>query len=59
MHGLAKLDKDFMQKEAYLSVKDNPAREVLSYFEIETPHNADAAGGEPTDIAKDHLRLFL
>lgn len=47
LDGLVKLDKDFLHKEAYLSVKDNPAREVLSYFEIETPHNADAAGGEP------------
>ena len=47
LDGLVKLDKDFLHKDAYLAVKDKPAREVLSYFEIETPHNADAAGGEP------------
>ena len=47
LDGLVKLDKDFLHKDAYLAVKDKPAREVLRYFEIETPHNADAAGGEP------------
>jgi dimethylglycine dehydrogenase len=45
--GLIKLDKDFLNKDAYLKVKDNPCREVLSVFEIEAEHNADASGGEP------------
>ena len=47
LDGLVKLDKDFLHKAAYLAVKDKAPREVLSIFEIDTPHNADAAGGEP------------
>ncbi len=45
--GLIKLDKDFLHKDAYLSVKDNAAREVLSIFEVEVSEDADATGGEP------------
>ena len=45
--GLIKLDKDFLNKDAYLSIKDAPAREVLSIFEVEVTGNADASGGEP------------
>ncbi|MFW8595153.1 GcvT family protein [Cribrihabitans neustonicus] len=45
--GLIKLDKEFLNKEAYLKVKDNAAREVLTVFEIEAAHDADASGGEP------------
>ena len=44
---LIKLDKPFLHKGAYLTVKDRPAREVLSIFEVEPEHGADAAGGEP------------
>ncbi len=44
--GLIKLDKDFLHKDAYLAVKDNAPREVLSVFEVEVT-TADAAGGEP------------
>ncbi|MBS9717784.1 FAD-dependent oxidoreductase [Pseudohalocynthiibacter aestuariivivens] len=44
---LIKLDKDFLNKEAYLSVKDNVARERLSIFEVEITDDADASGGEP------------
>jgi len=44
---LIKLDKDFLNKEAYLSVKDNVARERLSIFEVEITDEADASGGEP------------
>ncbi|MEX0350959.1 MAG: FAD-dependent oxidoreductase [Paracoccaceae bacterium] len=44
---LIKLDKDFLNKEAYLRVKDNAPREVLSVFAVEASHNADASGGEP------------
>ncbi|KUJ78888.1 GcvT family protein [Ruegeria profundi] len=44
--GLIKLDKDFLNKQAYLAIKDNPAREILSIFEVETVE-ADATGGEP------------
>ena len=47
LEGLIKLDKDFLHKEAYLAVKDNPCREVLSIFEVEVTEDADATGGEP------------
>ncbi len=44
--GLIKLDKDFLHKDAYLAVKDNAPREVLSMFEVDAT-NADSSGGEP------------
>ncbi|WP_372574139.1 GcvT family protein [Ruegeria jejuensis] len=44
---LIKLDKDFLNKEAYLQIKDNAPREVLSVFAVEATHDADASGGEP------------
>ncbi|MDP5217749.1 FAD-dependent oxidoreductase [Ruegeria sp. 2205SS24-7] len=44
---LIKLDKDFLNKEAYLQIKDNAPREVLSVFAVEANHDADASGGEP------------
>jgi dimethylglycine dehydrogenase len=44
---LIKLDKDFMNKAAYLSVKQKAPRERLSTFEVDVAHNADASGGEP------------
>ncbi|HCH23707.1 MAG TPA: dehydrogenase, partial [Oceanospirillaceae bacterium] len=46
---LIKLDKaeDFIGKQAYIAIKDHPAREKLVMLEIETPHDADASGGEP------------
>ena len=47
LSGLIKLDKDFLNKDAYLAVKDNPCREVLSVFEIDAVNDADASGGEP------------
>jgi dimethylglycine dehydrogenase len=44
---LIKLDKpDFLGREAYLAIKDNPPREKLVIAEVETT-NADANGGEP------------
>ena len=46
MAGLIKLDKDFLNKDAYLSIKDNSAREMLSIFEVDAV-DADATGGEP------------
>ncbi|MFY2824391.1 GcvT family protein [Ruegeria sp. MALMAid1280] len=46
LSGLIKLDKTFLHKEAYLAIKDNPAREVLSIFEVDADV-ADASGGEP------------
>ncbi len=47
LDGLIKPDKDFLHKEAWLAIKDNPAREVLSIFEVDVTHDADASGGEP------------
>ncbi|NDW46014.1 FAD-dependent oxidoreductase [Ruegeria sp. PrR005] len=44
---LIKADKAFLNKAAWLKIKDNPVREVLSVFEIEAAHGADASGGEP------------
>ncbi len=44
---LIKLEKNFLNKEAYLKIKDNEPRERLSFFEIEVTDNADASGGEP------------
>ena len=47
MERLIKLEKDFLHKEAYLKIKDNAAREHLSFFEVAVTENADASGGEP------------
>ncbi|EEX09216.1 dimethylglycine dehydrogenase [Ruegeria lacuscaerulensis ITI-1157] len=47
LDGLIKPDKDFLHKAAWLAIKDNPAREVLSIFEVDVTHDADASGGEP------------
>lgn len=44
---LIKLDKDFLNKDAYLKIKDKPKRENLSVLEIKVSHSADASGGEP------------
>ena len=44
---LIKLDKEFLNKDAYLAVRGNPSREVLSVFEVDAVHDADASGGEP------------
>ena len=48
MAGLIKLEKDFLNKAAYVALKDKPPRETLQIIEImETDMNADATGGEP------------
>jgi dimethylglycine dehydrogenase len=44
---LIKLDKDFLNKSAYLAIKDKPPRERISMFEVTVTDNADASGGEP------------
>ncbi|MEM8795910.1 MAG: FAD-dependent oxidoreductase [Pseudomonadota bacterium] len=43
---LVKEDKDFLNKAAWLAIKDQPAREVLSILEVDAD-DADATGGEP------------
>ncbi len=43
---LVKTDKNFLNKTAYMAIKDTPPREILSIFEVEAG-NADATGGEP------------
>ena len=45
--GLIKLSKDFLHKDAYIAIKDNPPREILSIVEIFDIAVADATGGEP------------
>ncbi len=44
---LIKLDKDFLNKAAYLALKDNQPRENLAIIEMLEVENADASGGEP------------
>ncbi len=44
---LIKLDKDFLNKNSYLKIKDNPPREVLALIEVQQITDADATGGEP------------
>ncbi len=44
---LIKLEKEFLHKDAYLAVKDNVAREVLSLIHVTDVKGADATGGEP------------
>ena len=47
--GLARLvkpDKEFLNKQAWLAIADMPAREVMSFLEIDAKE-ADASGGEP------------
>jgi len=44
--GLIKLDKDFLNKDAYLAIAEQAPRETLQVFEIDAD-TADASGGEP------------
>jgi len=44
---LIKLEKDFLNKNSYLRIKDHPPREVLSLIEVQQITHADATGGEP------------
>ncbi len=43
---LVKSDKEFLNKDAWLAVKDKPARETLVMLEVDA-QQADATGGEP------------
>ena len=44
---LIKLEKEFLNKDSYIKIKDKPVREVLSLIEVQDVDNADATGGEP------------
>ncbi|HCP80164.1 MAG TPA: dehydrogenase, partial [Octadecabacter sp.] len=44
---LIKVGKEFLHKNRYLEVKDNPSREVLSLIHVQEITTADATGGEP------------
>ncbi|WP_372572340.1 GcvT family protein [Ruegeria jejuensis] len=46
LDGLIRADKDFLNKDAWLTVRDQPAREVMTLIEIDAT-TADATGGEP------------
>ena len=43
---MIKTDKDFLNKDAYLALADNPPRENMVLFEVDAK-TADASGGEP------------
>lgn len=47
LSGLIKLDKDFLNKDAFMRIKDNDPRDVMVCYEIDAVHSADASGGEP------------
>ena len=47
LDGLIKLEKEFLHKNKYLSVKDNAPRELLSLIHVQDVTDADATGGEP------------
>ena len=44
---LIKNEKDFLNKTAYIEIKDNVSREVLSLIHVQQVDTADATGGEP------------
>jgi dimethylglycine dehydrogenase len=44
---LIKLEKDFLNKAAYVALKDNAPREHLHIIEVLEVDGADATGGEP------------
>ncbi len=44
---LIKMDKDFLNKDAYAALADRAPREELTIFEVDAVHEADASGGEP------------
>ena len=46
MNRLIKLDKDFLNKEAYATVRKKAPRETLQMLEVRADR-ADATGGEP------------
>ena len=44
---LIKLDKEFLNKDAYMKISNTPPRETLTMFEVDISDDADANGGEP------------
>ncbi|MBF9043810.1 FAD-dependent oxidoreductase [Rhodobacterales bacterium HKCCE4037] len=46
LDGLIRTDKDFLNKDSWLKIKDIPAREEMVLLSIDAK-NADASGGEP------------
>ena len=48
--GLIKGDKDFLNKDAWLAIKDKPARDIMAMIEIDAD-GADDTGGEPVFLA--------
>jgi len=51
LHRLIKLDKEFLNKDAYLKISNTPPRESLTMFEVDVSDDADANGGEPIFLA--------
>ena len=48
---LIKLDKEFLNKDAYMKISNTPPRETLTMFEVDSGDDADANGGEPIFLA--------
>ena len=44
---LIKMDKEFLNKDAYAALAENAPRETLSIVEVLAVTDADASGGEP------------
>jgi len=51
LHRLIKLDKEFLNKDAYMKIRNTPPRETLTMFEVDSGDDADANGGEPIFLA--------
>ncbi|MEC7852945.1 MAG: FAD-dependent oxidoreductase, partial [Pseudomonadota bacterium] len=51
LHRLIKLDKEFLNKDAYMKISNTPPRETLTMFEVDAGDDADANGGEPIFLA--------
>ena len=51
LHRLIKLDKEFLNKDAYMKISNTPPRETLTMFEVDSGDDADANGGEPIFLA--------
>ncbi|MEC7485018.1 MAG: FAD-dependent oxidoreductase, partial [Pseudomonadota bacterium] len=44
LHRLIKLDKEFLNKDAYMKISNTPPRETLTMFEVDSGDDADANG---------------
>ncbi|WP_343560847.1 GcvT family protein [Kiloniella sp. b19] len=47
LDGLIKMDKEFLNRDSFAELQGREARYRLVLMSVETPHDADAVGGEP------------